>query len=348
MKRLRTHPLISWLEIALLASVCAAGVLLPSRSFAASPVQAPSPAAEALGVYAGPGNVQGVRTFGAEVGNNVHYAMDFINGSSWRTISDPIQQSVWQSQGYSMIWGVPMLPTSGGSLTKGATGAYDTYFATLAQRLVAGGQGNSIIRMGWEFNGFWFPWGGNGHAGQFVQYWRHIVTTMRSTPGAHFKFEWNPTRGDQGVGDLASYYPGNAYVDYVGLDVFDVEWQSYPGARAEFASIKTEPYGLDWLAAFSAKHHKPMVFPEWGLGWGTCARGAPVTGSAAVCGGDNPTFINDMTHWFATHNVFEATYWDYGSSSVSTVHNHKAVVALKKDAPPVQQVAATSAPPTSG
>ena len=39
------------------------------------------------------------------------------------------------------------------------------------------------------------------------------VTTMRSVPGSHFTFEWNPTRGDLGVGNLSQYYPGNRYVD---------------------------------------------------------------------------------------------------------------------------------------
>ena len=107
--------------------------------------------------------------------------------------------------------------------------------------MVAAGQGSSIVRLGWEFNGIWFPWGAAGHAGQFVAYWRQIVTTMRAVPGLDFTFEWNPSRGDLGAGNLAAFYPGNKYVDYVGLDVFDVEWQSYPGAKAEFAHIKRAP-----------------------------------------------------------------------------------------------------------
>ena len=79
--------------------------------------------------------------------------------------------------------------------------------------MVSAGQGSSIIRPGWEFNGGWFPWAANGQAAAFVAYWQQIVTTMRSVPGQNFTFEWNPTAGDQGVGNLANYYPGNAYVD---------------------------------------------------------------------------------------------------------------------------------------
>jgi beta-mannanase len=44
-------------------------------------------------------------------------------------------------------------------------------------------------------------------------------------------FEWNPTRGDQGVGKLTRFYPGNSYVDELGRDVYDYEQQTYPGPR---------------------------------------------------------------------------------------------------------------------
>ena len=64
-----------------------------------------------------------------------------------------------------------------------------------------------------------------------------------------------------------------------------------------------------------------MVFPEWGLGWGQSNKGATVTGSGAVGGGDDSVFITDMTRWFATHRVFEATFWDFGSSSVAGTRN---------------------------
>ncbi len=319
----------------MLAAVTAATVLFAVPASATPQQRAKSVHnAYAAGVYAGPGNVAGIAAFESKVGKPVEYAMDFINGSSWATIANPAASlSPWYGSGFSMIWGVPIIPNnSHASLAKGATGAYDQYYLGLAQGLVSAGQGSSIIRIGWEFNGKWFPWSAAGHAAQFVRYWRHIVTTMRSVPGAHFKFEWNPSRGDNGAGNLAVYYPGNAYVDYVGLDVFDVEWQQYPGASAEFENMQTQPYGLNWLASFSALRHKPMVFPEWGLGWGTSARrAAPVSGSAAVSGGDNATFVNDMSRWFATHNVFEATYWDYGSSAL-TPHNRLATVALRRNA----------------
>ena len=120
-------------------------------------------------------------------------------------------------------------------------------------------------------------------------------------------------------------------MDYIGLDVYDVEFEQYPGSVAEFTNMETEPDGLDWLASFASAQHKPIVLPEWGLGWGKCANGAPVTGKGAVCGGDDAIFINDMAHWISTHDVFESNFWDYGSSTVDHGANPRAAAALRAD-----------------
>jgi hypothetical protein len=292
------------------------------------------PNSNVIGVYAGAGYPTAVSGFNSTLGAQPKFAMDFLSGTSWSAIDSPSWWlNSWKGKGYTMIWGVPMLPQSGATLTQGATGAYNQYFTTLANDFVAAGQGSSIIRIGWEFNGDWFPWYAGGQATAFVEYYQQIVDSFRAVPGADFKFEWNPTRGDQGVGNLADYYPGDAYVDYVGLDVYDTEWGNYPGAQAEFQNMETQTYGLNWLASFSAQHNKPMVFPEWGLGWGDCsASGQAISDpNKQVCGGDDATFINDMSQWIASHNVYEANYWDYGTSSVESANNPNTAAALKAD-----------------
>lgn len=299
-----------------------------------------------FGVYAGAGDPTAVASVGEAIGRQPAYAMDFLDGTTWQSISDPSWfASQWAGKGYDMIWGVPILPGTGGpySLATGATGAYNQYFVTLAQRLVADGQGSAILRLGWEFNGGWFPWAANGQATAFVAYWQQIVGAMRSVPGADFKFEWNPTRGDLGVGNLADYYPGDNYVDIVGLDVYDTEWANYPGASAEFIQMEDQSYGLNWLAAFAAAHNKAMSFPEWGLGWGPSNDSGPVSDpNRQVSGGDDPTFVNDMSQWISSHDVMEATFWDYGSSSIANGQNPLTMAALKADFGPSPQVPTTT------
>lgn len=331
---MRTSRVSRWTQNCTLALGLSAAMVISSMTLCATTgASASTNATSPLGVYGGDGpsadNVLCQPT-GAQCG----YAMSFLDATSWQKMEDPSWFiSQFAGTNYSMIWGVPMLPNSGGyTLAEGATGAYNQYFVTLAQGLVAGGQGSSIIRIGWEFNEGWPAWAASGQPANFIAYWQQIVTSMRSVPGANFEFEWNPNIGSQSAGDLTAYYPGSAYVDLIGLDVYDISWGSYPGAASQFSTLLTEPYGLNWLASFASQQGKPITLPEWGLGWGDSDAGAPVSDPGTeTSGGDNPTFINDMAQWIATNNVFEATLWDVDQSAVSTTENPNSFAAVVAD-----------------
>jgi hypothetical protein len=325
-------------------------------------VSASTNTAGPLGVYAGTASPDVVEALGQSIGEQPAYAMDFLDGTSWQSIEDPSWfLSQWNGSGYKMIWGVPILPDSfspdsnvsdtngsASGLAQGANGNFDQYFVNLAEALVAGGQGDSIIRLGWEFNGGWFPWAANGSASNFVQYWQNIVTSMRSVTGQNFTFEWNPTLGDLGVGDLANYYPGDDFVDFVGADVYDQNWASYPGVAAEFATIESETYGLNWLVSFAVEHGKQITLPEWGLGSGKGDAGAPLTvAGEEVAGGDDPTFINDMATWIKANDVFEATFYDVGQSAVDSATDPNSFAALIRDFGPTSSSTTTTQPLTT-
>lgn len=174
-----------------------------------SPVKkaAGSNASRIVGIYSGAVNTARTAVVSKQLGHEI-YAMDFLDGTSWETISHP-QWFLGYWKKYPMVWGVPVLPNSGGSLQEGATGAFNQYFKTLAKTLVQSGQGSSVIRLAWEFNGSWFPWSACKDPSSFKAYWIQIVKTMRSVPGNSFKFEWNPTRGQQwGCPPLEDFYPG--------------------------------------------------------------------------------------------------------------------------------------------
>ncbi len=285
--------------------------------------------------------------FTSSVGAKPHYAMDFLDGTNWSTITQAgWPYSAWSGNGYTMIWGVDMLPDSyspnsnasvaGGScdgLTQEAAGAFNSDFVTVANNMVAAGFGKSVIRLGWEFNGGWFPWAAGGCASAFVGAFQQVVDSFRSVSGGDFQFLWNPTRGDLGVGDLATYYPGNAYVDWVGLDVYDVEWATYPGEPTEFVDMETQTYGLSWLTSFAKSNGKAIAIPEWGLGWGTCSSaGQAVSASdTPVCGGDDAEFVNLSAEWAAANGVADMNYWDYGSSSIDGGSQPDVTAALRAD-----------------
>jgi hypothetical protein len=171
----------------------------------------------------------------------------------------------------------------------------------LAENLVANGQGNAIVRPGWEFNLPLYTWSPGSRPGAYAAFFRQIVTSMRSVPGQRFEFEWNPAIGKGAVAPDRAY-PGDRYVDYIGLDVYDITWISKrrdPVAR--WRHYMNQPYGLRWHRDFSAQHGKRMTFPEWGL--------ASTPGGQG--GGDNPHFVQRMHDWIAANDVAGHYYFEF-------------------------------------
>jgi hypothetical protein len=276
----------------------------------------------ALGVYAGAANPSGVAAFAAATGTRPGYASDFLPGNSgWAGMTDPGSLAwllgPWRGTGYTLVLGVPMVPTDGAgnpqaSLAGGAAGQYGGEFVTLADTLVSYGQANAVLRLGWEFNGTWFPWSAANaaDAANYAAYFRNIVNAMRSVPGQAFRFVWNPNGGDSHwpySPDQA--YPGSAYVDYIGTDVYDNCWCSPPSPQAAWNGQLSSTWGLDWLAGFAAAQGRPIVFPEWGASIRSDGRGL----------GDNPYFISSFAAWVAQHDVAWASYFNYDAPD--GVHN---------------------------
>ena len=196
-------------------------------------------------------------------------------------------------------------------------GAYTVNFYDLGKMMVSEGLGDSYIRLGWEFNGNWYPWqaGGAGSTTNFINYWNAIAQTMKNVPGENFKFVWNPALGGQTV-DAKLYYPGSTNVDYIGPDVYDDYTGFYPwntstavtiqqAQERSIATILTETNGLMAMRDFAAQNGKPLVIPEWGLH------------DTSVGGMDNPFFVQALAAFMAdpTNNVAWQSYYDVTGSS---------------------------------
>jgi Glycosyl hydrolase family 26 len=189
-----------------------------------------------------------------------------------------------------------------------AAGDYNSKFYDLGKLLVADGFGNTILELGREMNGAWYEWSEHraprSEPNAYILAWRQIVTTMRSVPGQHFKFLWTVYPTDTSV---AEAWPGSAYVDYIGTDIFD--WYGGPnGTYPHTASgaldheekwqqiLTTAPGGLNWMAAFSQATGKPIIIPEWGLDFHTFG------------GQDDPLFVTNMLAWMKAHHAI-GLYW---------------------------------------
>lgn len=257
------------------------------------------PGRPALGVYTGGGNVAEAEQLAA--GLPFPYALDYLPGDSWQTIADPAWTLArWQGTRFSMIWGVPMLPNTGGTLASGAAGDYNPVYYALGQQLVAAGQADAVLMIGYDPTATANPWAVTTaqQAKQYVEYWRQIVTALRSVPGSGFRFEWDVAGGRATV-PPAALYPGDPYVDIVATDAFDIP---APGGGGGWGAQAAAPDGPDWLASFAARHGKELMIAKWGL-----------VPKADGGGGDDIAFVSQFLTWCARHRVVAAVLWDDGA-----------------------------------
>jgi hypothetical protein len=199
--------------------------------------------------------------------------------------------------------------SSSSALVAAAAGADNQQFYQLGELLVQDGLSHTIINLSREMNGSWYEWSErnapSSEPDAFILAWRQVVTTMRSVPGGHFKFLWTIYPKAAAV---AQCWPGSAYVDYVGTDIFD--WYGGPhGTYPHTASgaldwafhwqetLTETPGGLDWISQFSKLMDKPIIIPEWGLDFHTFG------------GQDDTYFLTHMTAWMKANNAI-GLYWE--------------------------------------
>jgi hypothetical protein len=268
-----------------------------------------------LGVYGAPATkgIAAAAAFDQSVGATSTEALDFGSQSNWRDLTGPSWLLAPHSgQAARLEYSLPMMPNgSSYSLAQCASGDYDVHWLELAKNLVTQKLANTVVRPGWEFNGTWYPWSAAGRVGQYIGCFRHIVTTMRQAAGQQFTFDWNVNAGASPFNPQDAY-PGDAYVDYVGVDVYDVYWTGYNSAQptqaqqaAAWKYISRGGYGLQSWSTFAQAHAKKMAFPEWGVSRLSNGKG----------GGDDPDFIDRMFAFMAdpANNVAFAHYFNTGS-----------------------------------
>jgi cellulose synthase (UDP-forming) len=136
-------------------------------------------------------------------------------------------------------------------------GKYDQRILQYAREMAAF-PGRVMLRWGQEMENVTgrYPWA-NHNAALYQQAYRHFVTTSRLS--AHnIRYVWSPA-GDMG---LERYWPGERYVDYVGVSVFEFpafDQAHYHHATRSFHDQMTEKYNR------VAKYGKPIVIAECGV-----------------------------------------------------------------------------------
>jgi hypothetical protein len=119
--------------------------------------------------------------------------------------------------------------------------------------------------------------------------WRHMVRLFRAVGATNVHFVWTPMAYDFGPYanvDATAFYPGNAYVHWIGADAYN-----FPGAP-----FRTQAELLDPALAFAHKHNKPFIVGET----------ASLSSNAQT-----PAWIEAYGSWAALHpHVKAITYFD--------------------------------------
>jgi hypothetical protein len=329
-----------------LCAIWASLAVLPGLAGAESPVDFPTSAAPYLAAYRwGAANKHGGaaanEAFARWLSRPVVWAEDFEPNERW----DSLEGGDWQLGEWSrwkkavagrwLILSVPLLPGSWDrsgprqgdgvgkpvSLAAGALGDYNARFKKLAEHLVHDSLADSVLRLGWEFNGGWYNWRAGENPQAFAKYWQQIVRTIRAVPGTEkIQFCWNPALGYQQF-PAEKAWPGDEWVDFVGLDVYDDSWlaNTYPfppGASREQIDQRRRTvwdkvvlhgdHGLMFWRDFAAEHRKAFSIPEWGVDDREGGHG----------GLDNAMFVEQMHAFIAdrANRVFFHCYFDVQAS----------------------------------
>jgi hypothetical protein len=105
------------------------------------------------------------------------------------------------------------------ALSRIVAGDFDGYIRGWAKAAAKWGK-PLLLRFAQEMNGTWYPWGAtvNGNtAGEYVRAYRHVA----SVKATNVIWVWSPNILYPGAVSLSSVYPGNAYVNWIGVDGYN-------------------------------------------------------------------------------------------------------------------------------
>jgi beta-mannanase len=145
------------------------------------------------------------------------------------------------------------------SLSHIINGDYDGYIRSWAKG-VKSLPYTIALRFAHEMNGFWYPWGvlTNGNSvGEYVRAWRHVHDIFTRIGAKNVIWIWSPNIIWNDSTNLAELYPGNRYVDWIGLSGY----YGTPGTLDYKSFNATFAHTIAKLRKFTSK---PLVITETG------------------------------------------------------------------------------------
>ena len=234
-----------------------------------------------------------------------------------------------------------------------ADGVHDGLLETWASKLGDWTTDDDIqrrfyFRPGHEMNGNWFPWSAadsSSTTDDYIEMWQHIHTifTADSLDETTIQWVWSPNADEIGGIRAEEYYPGDDFVDWVGLDGFNFgDSQSYSQWRTpeeifgpmleRIRELTEKPVSLPEVASSSFREGDPDPSAKamWVrrlfsfvddqdirmVNWFNAEKSGPDESDWAVFGGERGTDTYEIDgDAYATYGAYRATV-----SSPSVIH----------------------------
>lgn len=147
--------------------------------------------------------------------------------------------AIWQNGNVPLITWEPFTSarTPNDIEARIASGQYDAYIDAWARRLKTflggpdgvfgtGDDRRVYIRLGHEMNGNWYPWSaamGNNSPAEYIGMWQRVVNRFRALGLLQDHVQWIWCVGGEDIGGFTAeeYFPGEGYIDWVGIDAYN-------------------------------------------------------------------------------------------------------------------------------
>lgn len=235
----------------------------------------PSPIALGLSFPSGEGDLPQIDALAAQIGRMPAFVLWF-EGWTWegRTFGAPQLERLraFADRGISPLiswdpWGAWFEPYGGPQpvdpqpyhLRNIVAGEFDATIDSWAAGLAAYGQ-PVFLSFAHEMNGDWFPWGVgvNGNtAADYVAAWRHLHDRFTAAGATNVRWVWTPNYDYGGPVSFAQVFPGNSFLDWVGVNGYNwgtgVPWADW----LNFDTLFGPSY-----EALTALSTKPLMITE--------------------------------------------------------------------------------------
>ena len=279
------------------------------RSFGRSRRRSPAAAKPVVGMFRGWNGSANVTAFEDANAITIPLGHEFGDQTQWSYFANGTNFASWDAwvaakAGRRFSYSCPLLTVNDdSSLTiaqkyaKLAAGDYDANFTSVGNAFQnRTNLRNAIVRLGWEFNGNTRAWSippnDQTTLNNYKTGFNRAAAALKAACPT-LEIEWCPNCQLDWTGrTFVDMYPGDTYIDYIGIGLYDYYWPGGSPTQAQReAWLRDNVNGLQDQVNLATARGKKLCHTEWGL-WPTTANGG---------GGDRPAFIDFLADWYTQH-----------------------------------------------